>query len=64
MAQLQELAPVLVELKGQDALTDIVEQTLGKDAKVMNCTPKQVQALKVILGDMQDAVTEAQADKE
>ena len=64
LAQLQELAPVLVELKGQDALTDIVEQTLGKDAKVMNCTPKQVQALKVILGDMQDAVTEAQADKE
>lgn len=58
MNQVQEAGQQLVEKHGMDRLTDIVENVLGKGAKVMNCSPKQAQAVQVILGDIRDALIE------
>lgn len=49
----------LAELKGNDAVVDIVESVLGKGAKVSHCNPKQSQAVQVILSDLLDAINEA-----
>lgn len=58
MNEVSEYGSKLAELKGMDVLTDIVESTLGKGAKVSSATPKQAQAIQVILMDIKEALDE------
>ena len=58
MNEVSEYGSKLAELKGMEVLTDIVESTLGKGAKVSSATPKQAQAIQVILMDIKEALEE------
>lgn len=58
MKEVEELGTKLATEKGMEVLTDIVESTLGKGAKVSQATAKQAQAVKVILMDIKEALND------
>lgn len=58
MSEVTELGQKLAEIKGVDALTDIVENVMGKGAKVTLATPKQSQAVQIVLMDIKEALNE------
>lgn len=55
MNEVGEIGAQIVEKFGsKEKITEIVESVLGKGALVSNCTPKQQEAVEVILSDMKD----------
>lgn len=56
MNQVQELGEKYVAVAGIDALHDITEAVLGKGKRVIDCTVKQKEAIKVILNDLKNAL--------
>lgn len=59
MGQVAEACNKLAAAKGNEAVVDIVENTLGTGGKVSQCTEKQYQAVQVILSDLMDALMNA-----
>ncbi len=54
MTEVQETGMKIVEKYGsKEKLTEVVEAVLGKGALVSNCTPKQQEAVEVILNELQ-----------
>jgi hypothetical protein len=58
MDQLQEIGQKFAEADMMDALTEIVENTLGAGRKVSECTKKQIDALVIILDELTDKANE------
>lgn len=58
MNEIQEVGTKLAESGHMEELTEIVENTLGKDKKVSECTKKQMDAILIILDDLKDKVAE------
>lgn len=59
MDELQEVGQRVVEKYGnKEKLTEVVEAVLGKGALVSNATPKQQEAVEVILSDLKDLLDE------
>lgn len=59
MNEVGEVGAQIVEKFGsKEKITEIVENVLGKGALVSNCTPKQQEAVEVILSDMKDLLNE------
>lgn len=58
MNEIQEVGQKLVEAGQLEALTEIVEDTLGKGKKVSECTKKQIEAMVIILDNLKDKVAE------
>ena len=56
MDQVAERIDQLVAANRNDEIVDIVEKTLGKGGKVSQCTPRQYEAVEVILSDLTEAV--------
>lgn len=53
MSEVQEVGMAIVERYGsKEKLTEVVESVLGKGALVSNCTPKQQEAVEVILNEL------------
>ena len=60
MDELQEVGQKVVEKYGsKEKLTEVVESVLGKGALVSNATPKQQEAVEVILSNLKDLLDEA-----
>lgn len=58
MAEIQEVGQKFIDANKIDELTDIVESTLGKGAKVSECTKKQIEAMVIILDNLKDKAEE------
>ena len=59
MDELQEVGQKIVEKYGsKEKLTEVVESVLGKGALVSNATPKQQEAVEVILSNLKDLLDE------
>lgn len=58
MDQLQEVGQRFARAGKMDELTEIVEETLGRGKKVSECTKKQLDAMVIILDNLQDRATE------
>ena len=59
MDELQEVGQKVVEQYGsKEKLTEVVEAVLGKGALVSNATPKQQEAVEVILSNLKDLLDE------
>lgn len=58
MAEIQETGQKLVDAGELEALTEIVEEILGKGKKVSECTKKQIDAMVIILDNLKDKVEE------
>ena len=59
MNEIGEVGAQIVEKFGsKEKITEIVESVLGKGALVSNCTPKQQEAVEVILSDMKDLLND------
>jgi len=58
MDQLQEVGQRFAGAGKMDELTEIVEETLGRGKKVSECTKKQLDAMVIILDNLQDRATE------
>lgn len=58
MAEIQETGQKLVDAGELEALTEIVEETLGKGKKVSECTKKQIDAMEIILDNLKEKVEE------
>lgn len=59
MEELQEVGIQIVEKFGsKEKLTEVVESVLGKGALVSNCTPKQREAVEVILAELKGILNE------
>ena len=59
MDELQEVGQKVVEKYGsKEKLTEVVESVLGKGALVSNATPKQQEAVEVILSNLKDLLDE------
>ena len=56
MEKVSEKIEQMVEAKRNEEIVDIVEKTLGKGSKVSQCTPRQYEAVEVILADLTEAV--------
>lgn len=56
MEQVAEKIDSLVAAKKNEEIVDIVEKTLGKGGKVSQCTPRQYEAVEVILADLTEAL--------
>lgn len=54
MAEIKEVGIRLNEKGKLEELNEIVEKHLGKNAKVTECTKKQVDVMSVILDDLKD----------
>lgn len=55
MEEVAEVGAQIVEKYGsKEKLTEVVENVLGKGALVSTCTPKQQEAVEVILSDLKD----------
>lgn len=60
MDELQEVGQKVVEKYGsKEKLTEVVESVLGKGALVSNATPKQQEAVEVVLSNLKDLLDEA-----
>lgn len=59
MDELQEVGQKVVEKYGsKEKLTEVVESVLGKGALVSNATPKQQEAVEVVLSNLKDLLDE------
>ena len=58
MDQLQEVGQRFAGAGKMDELTEIVEDTLGRGKKVSECTKKQLDAMVIILDNLQDRASE------
>ena len=58
MNEIQETGQKLVEANQLEALTEIVEEVLGRGKKVSECTKKQIDAMEIILDNLKDKVAE------
>lgn len=58
MDQLQEVGQKFAGAGKMDELTEIVEETLGRGKKVSECTKKQLDAMVIILDNLQDRAAE------
>jgi len=58
MDQLQEVGQRFAGAGKMDELTEIVEETLGRGKKVSECTKKQLDAMVIILDNLQDRANE------
>lgn len=58
MEQLQEVGQRFIDNDKIELLTEIVENTLGAGKKVSECTKKQIDAMIIILDDLQDKASE------
>lgn len=58
MNEIQEVGQKFVDAGKLDILTEIVEDTLGKGAKVSECTKKQIEAMVIILDNLKDRAEE------
>ena len=58
MTQLQEVGQRFIDNDKMELLTEIVENTLGAGKKVVECTKKQIDAMVVILDDLQEKASE------
>lgn len=58
MDKLQEVGQKFAGAGKMDELTEIVEETLGRGKKVSECTKKQLDAMVIILDNLQDRATE------
>ena len=58
MDQLQEVGQKFAGAGKMDELTEIVEETLGRGKKVSECTKKQLDAMIIILDNLQDRAAE------
>lgn len=58
MDQLQEVGQRFAGAGKMDELTEIVEETLGRGKKVSECTKKQLDAMIIILDNLQDRANE------
>ncbi|MDO5764998.1 MAG: ATP-binding protein [Elusimicrobiales bacterium] len=58
MDQLQEIGARFANAGQMEALTEIVEETLGVGKKVSQCTKKQIDALLIILDNLNDKAVE------
>lgn len=58
MTEIQETGQKLVDAGELEALTEIVEETLGKGKKVSECTKKQIDAMEIILDNLKEKVEE------
>lgn len=52
MDEISEVGAQVAEKYGREKLTEIVEATLGQGAMVSKCTPKQQEAVEVILNEL------------
>lgn len=58
MEQLQNVGQRFAQANKMDILTEIVEDTLGAGKKVSECTKKQIDAMMIILDNLQDKANE------
>ena len=58
MDKLQEVGQKFAGAGKMDELTEIVEETLGRGKKVSECTKKQLDAMVIILDNLQDRAAE------
>ncbi len=58
MNEIQELGQKFVEANQIEALTEVVEEVLGKGKKVSECTKKQIDAMEIILDGLKDKAEE------
>lgn len=58
MDQIQEVGEKFINNKQMELLTEIVEDVLGSGKKVSDCTKKQIDALIIILDNLQDKAQE------
>ena len=58
MDKLQEVGQKFAAAGKMDELTEIVEETLGRGKKVSECTKKQLDAMVIILDNLQDRAAE------
>ena len=58
MEQLQETGQRFAQSNNMEMLTEIVEETLGAGKKVSECTKKQIDAMIIILDNLQDKAIE------
>lgn len=58
MKEVQEYGKKFIENGAQEALTDIIENTLGKGKKVSECTKRQLDALVIIRDDLDSKAKE------
>lgn len=58
MDSLQEVGQKFAKAGKMDELTEIVEETLGRGKKVSECTKKQLDAMVIILDNLQDRANE------
>ena len=58
MEQLQNVGQRFAQANMMEALTEIVEDTLGAGKKVTECTKKQIDAMMIILDNLQDKAQE------
>lgn len=54
MDEISEVGALVAEKHGREKLTEIVEAVLGQGALVSKCTPKQQEAVEIILNDLKD----------
>lgn len=57
MKQVQELGTKFIEAGKQEKLTEIIEEVLGPNGKVSDCTKKQLAAVTIIRDELEQAVT-------
>lgn len=57
MKQVQELGTKFIEAGKQEKLTEIIEEVLGPNGKVSDCTKKQLAAVTIIRDELEQAAT-------